>query len=228
LRPGISSGAVVALVTVLLGEMSVTHYSLEEWSDFARGRAPEASLAEMQRHLDEGCASCAQVMEMWRSVLEVASRETGFQVPEADVKCAKALFRIARPDRADSLPLRLAHLVFSSSAEPLRAGVRGAGASTSHLLFEEGNYVLDLHIKPEAERNLVSVAGQILDRTQSDRLYQNSVVAVRRENQELAQTATNQFGEFHLEFPPGDNLMLTLSLEGEFVLVSALPAREPR
>jgi hypothetical protein len=208
--------------------MSVTHYSLEEWSDFARGRASDASVAEMQRHLDEGCASCAQVVEMWRSVLEIASRETGFQVPESGVECAKALFRIARPERADSLPLRLAHLVFSSSVEPLRAGVRGAAASTSHLLFEEGNYVLDVNMKPEAERNLVSLAGQILDRTQSDRLYENSVVAVRREDQELARTATNQFGEFHLEFPPGDNLMLTLSLEGEFVLVSTLPTCEPR
>lgn len=181
-------------------------------------------MAEMQRHLAEGCAACAQVLEMWRSVLEVASRETGFQVPESGVECAKALFGIARPEKPDSLPLRLAHLVFSSSAEPMRAGVRGAGASTCHLLFEEGDYLLDLHVKPEAERNLVSVAGQILDRAQSDRMYENSVVAVRRQNQEIAHTATNEFGEFQLEFPPGDYLMLTVSLEGEFVLVSALPA----
>jgi hypothetical protein len=113
--------------------------------------------------------------------------------------------------------------VFSSSAEPLRAGVRGAGAPTCHLLFEEGNHLLDLHMKPETERSLVSLAGQILDRTQSDRVYENSSVAVLRQNQEVARTATNEFGEFQLEFPPGDNLMLTVSLEEEFVLVSALP-----
>ena len=205
----------------------MTHYSLEEWSDFARQRAPGATVAKMQRHLDDGCAACAQVLEMWRSVLEVASRETDFQVPESGVHSAKALFGIARPESADSLPLRWARLVFSSSSEPLRAGVRGTAAPTCHLLFEEGNLLLDLHMKPETERSLVSLAGQILDRTQSDRVYENSSVAVLRQNEEVARTATNEFGEFQLEFPPGDNLMLTVSLEGELVLVSDLPGLNP-
>jgi hypothetical protein len=201
----------------------VTHYSLEEWSDFARKRASGSAVAEMQRHLDEGCGSCAQVLGLWRSVLEVAGRETGFQVPQCAVERAKALFRIGRPERPDSLPLRVAQFVFSSSSEPSRAGVRGAAPSTCHLLFEEGNYLLDLHMKPESERNLVSVAGQILDRAHSDRLYEGSSIAVVRHGEELARTATNEFGEFQLEFPPGENLMVTVSLDGEFVLVSALP-----
>jgi hypothetical protein len=203
--------------------MSVTHYSLEEWSDFARNRASAEFAARMQRHLDEGCDTCAQVLGMWRSVLEVASREPDFQVSESGVQCAKALYSIARPERPDSLPVRMARLVFSSSNEPLREGVRGAGAATCHLLYEEGNYLLDLHMKPEAERNVVSVAGQILDRVHPDHVYENSIVAILRQNDELAQTATNEFGEFQLEFRPGDNLMLTVNLEGEAVLVSALP-----
>ncbi len=207
--------------------MSVTHYSLEEWSDFARNRALAESAAKMQRHLDEGCDACTQVLEMWRSVLEVARRETDFQVPESGVQYARALYGIARPERRDSLPLRLARLVFSSSEEPLREGVRGAAAATTHLLFEEGNYMLDLHLKPEAERDLVSMAGQILDRAHPDHVYENSAVAILRQNDELARTATNEFGEFQLVFGPGGNLMLTVNLEGEGVLVSALPVRGP-
>jgi hypothetical protein len=203
--------------------MSVMHYSLEEWTDFARNRASAETAARMQRHLDEGCAACAQVLGMWRSVLEVASRQTGFQVPESGVQSAKALYRIARPERADSLPVRLARLVFSSSGEPLRDGVRGAAAATSHLLFEEGNRLLDLHMKPDSGRSLVSVAGQILDRAHPDHVYENSIVTILRQNDELARTATNEFGEFQLEFSPGDNLMLTVNLEGEAVLVSVLP-----
>ncbi len=203
--------------------MSVMHYSLEEWTDFARNRASAETAARMQRHLDEGCAACAQVLGMWRSVLEVASRQTGFQVPESGVQSAKALYRIARPERADSLPVRLARLVFSSSGEPLRDGVRGAAAATSHLLFEESNRLLDLHMKPDAGRSLVSVAGQILDRAHPDHVYQNSIVTILRQNDELARTATNEFGEFQLEFSLGGNLMLTVNLEGEAVLVSVLP-----
>lgn len=203
--------------------MSVTHYSLEEWSDFARERASAESAARMQHHLDEGCAACAQVLGLWRSVLEVASRETDFQVPESGVQCAKALFGIARPEKTGNLPVRLARLVFSSCDEALREGVRGAGAATSHLLYEEGNHLLDLHIKPVAERSLVSLAGQILDRVHPDHVYENSMVAILHQNDELARTATNEFGEFQLEFSPGDNLMLTVNLVGEAVLVSALP-----
>ena len=120
-----------------------------------------------------------------------------------------------------------ARLVFSSAAEPLRAGIRGTAASTSHLLFEEGNYLVDLHIKPEENRGTVSVAGQILDRAQSLRVYENTSVAILRQTEELARTATNELGEFQLEFPPDDNLMLRVNLEGELVLLSALPALNP-
>jgi hypothetical protein len=163
------------------------------------------------------------MLEMWRSVLKAAGRETDFQVPESGAQRAKAFYRIARPERADSLPLRFARLVFSSSAEPLREGVRSGEASTSHLLFEEGNYVIDLHIKAETERNLVSVAGQFLDRAKPDRVYENNVVTILRQDEELARTATNEFGEFHLEFVPGGELMLAVKLEGQSVLVSGLP-----
>jgi hypothetical protein len=203
--------------------MSVKHYSLEEWSDFARNRAPTPSATQMQRHLDEGCAVCGRVLEMWRSVLEVAGREVDFQVPESGTQRAKTFYRIAWPERADSLPLRFARLVFSSSAEPLREGVRSGEVSTCHLLFDEGTYVIDLHVKPETERKLVSLAGQILDRAHSERVYENSIVTVLRRDEELARTATNEFGEFHLEFGPGDNVMLTVRLEGQSVVVSALP-----
>jgi hypothetical protein len=165
---------------------------------------------------------------MWESVLEVASRDIGFQLPDPGAEQAKTLYRIARPERADSLPLRFARLVFPSSAEPLREGVRSAQASTSHLLFEEGNYLLDLHMKPETERNVVSMAGQILDRADSDRVYENSTVTILRRTELLARTVTNQFGEFHLEFSPVDDPMLTVRLEGKVVLVSHLPGSSAR
>jgi hypothetical protein len=202
----------------------MTHYSLEEWSDFARNRISSESMAEMQSHLDSGCAVCAQVSGMWMSVLEVASRESGFEAPEPGVRHAKAIYSIVGPQRAESLPVRFARLVFSSFAEPLREGVRGGDASTCHLLFEEGNWLLDLHLKPQAERRLVSVAGQILERLQSEPAYDGHTVAVLRENVELARAATNEFGEFQLEFSPADDLMLAVNLKGESVMVSALPA----
>lgn len=177
----------------------------------------------MQRHLDEGCATCSEILAMWTRVLEVAAREKDFQVPESGVYCAKALYSVAQPEVSAMFPLRFARLVYSNGAVPLREGIRHSGESTFHALFEEGNYVLDLYIKPHDGRNLVSAVGQILDREQSDRVYENSNVTVLREGEVVARTTTNEFGEFHLTFRPGDNLLLTVSLEGECVLVSVLP-----
>lgn len=201
----------------------MTHYSLEEWADFARVRASGETVALMQSHLDQGCAACSEVLKMWRSVLQVAGREAGFEAPASGVRCAKTMFHLARPERVESLPIRLARLVFSSFAEPLREGVRSSEASACHLLFEEGNWLLDLHVKPQAERHVVSLAGQILEREQSEPAYSGNTVAVMREKDELARTTTNEFGEFQLEFRPGGDLLLTVILEGKSVLVSALP-----
>uniref|UniRef100_Q022I8 Uncharacterized protein n=1 Tax=Solibacter usitatus (strain Ellin6076) TaxID=234267 RepID=Q022I8_SOLUE len=144
-------------------------------------------------------------------------------MPEAGVYCAKVLYRVARPEIPASLPLRMARLVYSSCAGLAPEGVRHSGDSSFHALFEEGDYVLDLYLKPHEGRDLVSAVGQILDRAQSDRLYENSNVTVLREGEVVARTTTNGFGEFHLTFAPADNLMLTVSLEGECVLVSVLP-----
>ena len=162
-----------------------------------------------------------------RHVLEGAGRSTGFGAagfgaPDSGVRYDQAL--PAPAGRPEALPpLRMARLVFSTCGEPLREGVRGVEAVTCHMLFEEGNWLLDLHVKPQAESNLVSVAGQILERRQSEPAYDGFTVAVLREKVELACATTNEFGEFQLEFSPADDLLLTVVLEGRSVLVSALP-----
>jgi hypothetical protein len=196
---------------------------LEEWADFARGRAVAEFMTKMQGHLDEGCAPCAEVLGIWTTTLRVASRERDFEAPASGVRFAKALYGIAQPEKRDSVPLLFARLVFSSFAEPLREGVRGAGSSSSHFLFEEGNWLLDLHVKPLAEGDLISVAGQIFDRVHADRVYEGGAVAVLREKKELARTTTNEFGEFQLEFSQGDDLIITVDLQGECVLATSLP-----
>ena len=159
---------------------------------------------------------------MWTKVLEVASREKDLEVPESGVRCAKALYGITQLGIPATFPLRIARLVYSNSEGLVREGVRNSGEAPFHALFDEGNYVLDLYLKAHEGRDLVSAVGQILDRAQADRMYENTSVTVLREGEVVARTATNEFGEFHLTFRPGDNLMLTVSLDGECVLVSVL------
>lgn len=160
-----------------------------------------------------------------RHVLEGASREIGLGASASGVPYDQPLYHPAPSGWPETLPpLRMARLVFSTLGEPLREGVRGAEAATCHLLFEEGNWLLDLHFKPQAESNLISVAGQILERRQSEPSYAGFTVAILREKVELARTTTNQFGEFQLEFSPADDLLLTVVLEDRSILASELPS----
>lgn len=71
---------------------SVTHYSLDQWVDFARHQVDSESAAQMQRHLDGGCAVCAEVLATWRRVMEAAGVDAGLQVPEEIVAAAKEYY----------------------------------------------------------------------------------------------------------------------------------------
>ena len=119
-------------------------------------------------------------------------------------------------------PVRLARLVFCTFAGPLREGVRGAAATTCHMLFEEGNWLVDLHLKPQPDGNRICMAGQVLQRSPSEPLDRGHTVAVVREQVESAQATTNDLGEFKLEFIPAEDLALMVNLPGESVLVADL------
>ena len=48
-----------------------------------------------------------------------------------------------------------------------------------------------------------------------------------RQDTELARGVTNQFGEFHLEFTPAEDVTLVIDLEGESLQVKPLPSFSP-
>jgi len=198
------------------------HFSLEEWADFGRGRAPADTRFAMEKHLQAGCASCEQVMELWKGVLEVAAKEHSFEPPESTVRCAKALFSAFPPLPAATLGLRVARL--ASFARPALAGVRGSEPGASHLLFKEGSLLLDMHLQPRVASQTVSMVGQVLDSTRTDKRFDFRPVALLRKKDALVRTATNEFGEFSLEFKPGEDLILVIELENRSYLVSHLPS----
>jgi hypothetical protein len=198
------------------------HFSLEEWADFGRGRTPSDARAIMAQHLGDGCPPCAAVLELWSDVLQMAGREHTFEPPANAVRCAKALFGAFQPLKARHMSFRLAHL--AGFGQPAMEGVRGAGPAASHFLFREGTLLLDMHLQPRAASDLVSMVGQVMDSTRPDRPFENQPVALVRDRDALASTRTNEFGEFHLEFKPDEDLLLTIELEDKWFLVSRLPS----
>ena len=66
------------------------------------------------------------------------------------------------------------------------------------------------------------MVGQVMDRNSGKR-YENRPVSILRRQDALAHTTTNEFGEFHLQFRAGENLVIVIELEDRSFLVSPLP-----
>src|SRR5881394_1364287 len=135
------------------------HFGLDEGIDFVRGHVAPAAQLSMQAHLDNGCGPCRRVVDLWRGALEVAGRNNRFEPPAGDTRCAKALFGAFRSTQGSRLSLVFARL--TGDSRPALEGVRGAGPSASHYLFEEGTVLLDIQIETSPAAGHVSAIGQI-------------------------------------------------------------------
>jgi anti-sigma factor RsiW len=198
------------------------HFKLEEWAEFVRGQVRPEDRARMERHLQEGCSDCAQTLELWKGVLDAASREAAFEPPDNVLRCAKALYSAFPPDKTSGLNLRVARL--SRIGQQALGGVRASpGLAGTHLLFREGTVLLDMCVRPVRASESVSLMGQVVDSAQLNVRLEDRQVSVVRASSSLAQTSTNEFGEFHLEFEPGEDLLLVVELKNQSYLVSHLP-----
>jgi hypothetical protein len=100
----------------------MTHFSPEEWVDFARHKVTPECEAEMQGHLATGCADCEHTLEVWLGVLEVA--RTMHHPPQGGVRIAKALYPVVPPATSRFLSVEVARLVFPKYQDLAGEGVR--------------------------------------------------------------------------------------------------------
>jgi hypothetical protein len=101
------------------------------------------------------------------------------------------------------------------------AGVRAAGPSLGHFIFQREDLLLDLQFR--AKDDSVFLLGQILDAADQGARYGHSEVKLMSEADMVAQTATNEFGEFEMQYALQPNLLLVIELEGKTYLVTPLP-----
>ena len=185
----------------------MTHFSLEEWADFARELIKEEQRAAMQTHLESGCKPCSKALSIWMRVREAAMREEAYQPPESAVRGVKGMGAIHVPTRTS-----LATLLFDSSRKPITAGVRSASTVARQLLYGVGAYRIDLRMEPQMDSDKVSLVGQILNSTDPARHAVSVPVVLLKGRKVLAESRTNGFGEFHLECDLESQLQLQLVL----------------
>lgn len=196
------------------------HFSLDEWVDFVRDQVEPDRRAKMQAHLDQGCPSCAQIVELWRTVLDVARREKRLQPVNSDIRLACALFAAYPPAKAPQPKLLIAPLT-DCSRLAFKGSRRSKASSQGRFMFQRDDLFLDLQFRIDA--SCISMIGQILDPAAPEPQYRDTTVKLVSEVEVVAHTRTNEFGEFRLECRLQRNLLLVIELEEESHLITPLP-----
>jgi hypothetical protein len=190
------------------------HFSEEAWADFVRDTTAPKMKTAMHQHINDGCRKCETALQVWQGVLSIARAENSITPPDDIVRVVKSQFVSDAPATKHKF-----RLLFDSSLQPAGAGVRGS-VTARQFLFETDDYYIDLRLEPNRSTKSASLVGQVMNRTSSGRAPQEMKVRLCHGLRSVAETATNRFGEFHLEFEADQNLSLALgnSEQNEIIL----------
>jgi hypothetical protein len=202
----------------------MAHFATEEWVDFARKRVTPECEATMQAHLDAGCSACVDTLRIWQGVIEMAGTLNAYRPTESAVRLAKALYHIVPRQGVVHRAVELMRLVFPAFPALVAEGLRASEVPNPHFLFQREDLLLDVQVEVRPESGRASMVGQLMDPSQPGRSFSERTITLMRRNTELARAVTNRFGEFHVEFKPAEDMMLTIDLEGEPLLVTPLPS----
>ena len=190
------------------------HHGLAQWVDFARGVTPEPEASMMREHLAAGCPECLQVLTFCDKLARVCLAMAPNRAPEAVVRTARAIFPIRwsdRPKRGIRIPIEL---IYDSFLVPAPAGMRSSWQVGWQGLYRAGDCSLDLRIEPELQSSRAAVIGQVSNHTLPEIEMANIPICLRLGSQVVAETVSNRFGEFQMEYEQQGRLQLCVYLEG--------------
>jgi hypothetical protein len=179
------------------------HFDIEQWADFSRGVASEADRSSMERHLASGCTRCNRIVHLLRGVAAVVGSE--YEPPASVVRTAKALYQPPRPGRL------AARIVYDSFRDPLPAGMRTSDRLTRHVLYEAGDYSLDVRVEEQPGGTAATLVGQLVKR-ECPAGPGEVQATLKTGTKTVARAAGNAFGEFQLDYRPVVSLQLEVSL----------------
>lgn len=184
------------------------HFDIGDWVDYVRDVADREQADAMTGHLNTGCVECAETCNWLRKVFAVA-QSAGPEVPEHLVRRAENIFEPPPRFRFETLFPLVADLLVAPGSMLQAVGIRSAGAS-EHSLYRAGNYLVDLHQEGARGSASVSLAGQIS--TASGTQESRFPVALFSGHRLLAESISNQFGEFSLTYSRHPELTLAIAV----------------
>jgi hypothetical protein len=189
------------------------HYGVSPLVDFARGILAEPEAEALRTHLAGGCSECGDLVEFGGSLSGICGQMAANPVPEWVVRRARAIFpgrSTAEPTRAKRLPVEL---IYDSLISPEPAGLRANWQMGWQALYRAGDCSLDLRVEPELASNRASVVGQLSDCAAPERTMVDIPVFLKSGQSVVAETRSNRFGEFQMEYEQHGRLQLCVYLE---------------
>jgi len=190
------------------------HYGIAQWVDFARGVTPEQEGSIMGEHLATGCLECRQAADFCDKLARVCLAVAPLRAPEAVVRNARAIFPIRWPERSKRAVRIAAELIYDSFLVPVPAGMRASWQVGWQALYRAGDCSLDLRIEPELQSSRAAVIGQISNHTVPETEMANIPICLRSGRLVVAETLSNRFGEFQMEYEQQGRIQLCVYLDG--------------
>jgi hypothetical protein len=190
------------------------HYAIEQWADFSRGLSASDERDQMTAHLQAGCPECRRRLAEFTNKLSITCGSLAAEpVPEAVIRHARAVF----PVRAQAVPKRARRLsielIFDSLLVPVPAGLRATWQAGWQGLYRAGDCSVDLRIEPELKTSRAAVIGQITNHVAPELEMGNLPVRLRAGKVVVAETLSNRFGEFQMEYEQQSQLKLCIDLQ---------------
>jgi hypothetical protein len=200
----------------------MTHFTAEEWIDFANEAVAKSRRLEMERHLEEGCSRCKKAASLWQKVRQTAKSAADCQPPEDEVRIAKAGFTGNRLYGKRAKVPGLVEVLFDSFLQPLTAGARSSRSGIRQMLYRAEPYQVDLHIEAKQGANKIVVTGQLLDLRNPDLPGRDVPLVISNLRGDVVQAITNEFGEFREEIRSSSDLELKFAGEEEKAVIISL------
>jgi hypothetical protein len=175
------------------------HFDLGRWMDYVRGVAAGQELALLEAHLADGCPECRQTVELLSRIAEHLSRQAAYEPPAALRERAVRIFPPRVLERPPALPVLAARLLYDSFRDPQPLGVRSSQRAGRQVLYEAGDFSIDLRLENESPRGPVTVVGQIANRSDPEKPVSGVPVFVLAGEEVLTSGHSNQYGEFQIE-----------------------------
>ena len=168
----------------------------------------------MREHLLTGCHECQQVVDFCDKLAHVCLALAPRRAPEAAVRNARAIFPIRWPDRPKRAVRVPVELIYDSFLVPVPVGMRASWQIGWQGLYRAGDCSLDLRIEPELQSSRAAVIGQISNHAVPETEMRDIPICLKSGRFVVAETRSNRFGEFQMEYEQQGRLHLCVYLDG--------------